>query len=229
MSLKCCFQLSFICKYHPSRLPSPPCQLWTWPGWPRYLSLPGWILPWFTVFKTGHETDGQILTGSDRNCFMLWDMSSDVQAPLLVMGILPNTVRLYRWPISHHLSLGTGQLPNVWMKHLTSVTSVEMRYSHDYLWIFHLQLQKHKYLSQIAHTIPLPTFPLLSCPPFTVTMNWEASFSKKFHLLGTIRAWHQRNNTLFCPSSSSSTETEWSEMKMLAVLVFPSWCTTTAP
>lgn len=229
MSLKGCFQLWFIRKCHPSPLPSPPCQLWTWPGWPRYLSPPGWILPWFTVFKTGHETDGQILAGSHRNCFMLWDMSSDVQGPLLVMGMLPNTDRFSQWPISHHLSLGAGQLPNLWMKHVTSVMSVEMRYLHGCLWIFHLLLQKLKYLSQIAHATPLPTLPLLSYPALAVTMTWEAIFPKKLHLPGTIRTWDQRNNILFCPSSICGTETESPEIKRISALVFPSWCSTTAP
>lgn len=103
-----------------------------------------------------------------------------------------------------------------------------MRYLQGCLWIFHLQLQKLKYLSQIAHAIPLPS-PLLSSTPLLVTISWEASFPKKLHPLGTIRAWHQRNNILFCPLSSCGTESKWSEMKMLAVFVFPPWCTTTAP
>lgn len=168
MSLKGCFQLWFISKCHPSPLPSPPCRLWTWPGWPRYLSPPGWILPWFTVFKTRHEADGQILAASHRNCFMLWDMSSDVQGPLLVMDMLPNTVRLPWWPIGHHLSLGTEQFPNLWMKHVTSVMSVEMRHLHGCLWIFHLQLQK---LNISFSDCPCYPSPHPAPPPLPVTVT----------------------------------------------------------
>lgn len=148
MSLKVCFQLWFISKHHPSPFPLPLCQLWTWPGWPRYLSPPGWILPWFTVSKTGHETDGQILAGSHRNCFMLWDMSSNVQGPLLGMGQLPNTARLSPWSIS---STGAMSPRNRAApksedeacdigKKVQSVTSVGMRYLHCWFWVFYLPI-----------------------------------------------------------------------------------------
>lgn len=117
MSLKVYFLLWYISKHHCSSAFSPLCQLWTWPGWPGYLSPPGWILPWIRVSKTGHETDRQILAGSHTNCIMLWDMSSNIQGPVLMMGQLPNTARLSLWSLSHHLSHASyrqGSSSQIW-------------------------------------------------------------------------------------------------------------------
>lgn len=109
MSLKVCFLLWYISKHRPSPVFLPLCQLWTWPGWPGYLSPPGWILPWFRASKTGHETDGQILAVSHTNCITLWDTSSNVQGPVLMMGQLPKVARLSLWSISHRLSCASWQ------------------------------------------------------------------------------------------------------------------------
>lgn len=159
-------------------------------------------------------------------------MSSDVQGPLLVMGMLPNTARLSLWPISCHLSLGTGQLPHLRMKHVTS----GKRCNQWLQWEWGICMVVYEYSTYSGRSLniflrlPMPSlFPPLPSPPLLITMNWEASFPKKLYPLGTIRAWHQRNNILFCPLSSCGRDTEWSEMKMLAALVFPSWCTTAAP